>query len=114
MSTNYSKGHEAEKVAAEYLSKHGYEVIELNWRTRLCEVDIIANKSNTIYFVEVKSRSSAAYGSGLDYITPKKLEQMRFAARMWVSENKYQGDYELSAIEIGPNFKVTEFLATVT
>lgn len=114
MSTNYSKGHEAEKIAAEYLSKYGYEVIELNWRTRVCEIDIIAKKSNVFYFVEVKSRSSAAYGSGLDYITPKKLEQMRFAARMWASENKYQGDYELSAIEIGPNFKVTEFLATVT
>lgn len=114
MTTNYSKGHEAEKVAAEYLVSQGYEVIELNWRTRVCEIDIIAKKLKVIYFVEVKSRSSAAYGSGLDYITPKKLEQMRFAARMWVSENKYQGDYELSAIEVGPEFKVTEFLATVT
>lgn len=114
MTTNYSRGHDAEKIAAEYLIQHGYEVVDLNWRTRVCEIDIIAQKAGVMYFVEVKSRSSTQQGAGLDYITPKKLAQMEFAARMWVSENKYEGDYELSAIEIGPDFKVTEFLTSIT
>lgn len=113
MATNYSRGHEAERVAAEYLVDEGYEVVELNWRTRVCEIDIIAKKENVIYFVEVKSRSSTQQGAGLDYITPKKLEQMAFSARMWVSENKYEGDYELSAIEIGPDFAVSQFVQQI-
>lgn len=113
MSTNYHRGHEAEKVAAEYLVSQGYEVIELNWRTRVCEIDIIAKKAGVMYFVEVKSRSSTQQGAGLDYITPKKLGQMEFAARMWVSENKYEGDYELSVIEIGPDFTVSEFVQQI-
>jgi len=114
MTNNYFKGHEAEKVAAEYLIEQGYKIVDLNWRTRVCEIDIIAKKEDVIYFVEVKSRSNAAHGTGLDYITSKKLGQMTFATRMWVSENKYEGDYELSAIEIGPDFKVTEFLSSIT
>lgn len=111
--TNYSSWHEAEKVAAEHLEKHGYEVLELNWRTRVCEIDIVAKKQSVIYFVEVKSRSSSRRGSGLDYITPSKLKQLRFAAECWVNHHDYTGDYELSAIELGGDSKVTDFIAQV-
>lgn len=109
--TNYSTGHEAEKWAAEYLKQKGYKIIEVNWKTRYCEIDIIATKNNTIYLTEVKHRKNSAYGTGLDYINTKKLKQMHFAAEMWVSDNKWQGNYQLAAIELsGPNYDVTNFL----
>jgi Holliday junction resolvase-like predicted endonuclease len=98
--TNHKSGHDAEKVAAEYLVDHGYKVVELNWKTRYCEIDIVAQKDNRIYFVEVKSRRTLFQGSGMDYITRKKLSQMRFAAEMWVSEHNWTGDYQLAAISI--------------
>jgi uncharacterized protein (TIGR00252 family) len=93
-------GHAAEDAAANYLAKNGYKVIDRNWRTRWCEIDLIVSKNNTVYFVEVKYRASDQWGSGLDYITPKKLQQMQFAAEFWIASHKSQADYCLSAVEL--------------
>lgn len=115
MITNYQAGHEAEKVAADYLRKHGFKIQELNWKTRFCEIDIIAEKGKSIHFIEAKYRARDDQGSGLDYITPYKVKQMRFAAEMWVQEHNWQGDYCLSAVEIsGTDFQVTNFLSSIT
>lgn len=113
--TNYSTGHEAERRAAEYLKQQGFDIIELNWRTRVCEIDIVAKKQKTVYFTEVKYRSHAGQGSGLEYITPKKLQQMQFAAQCWTEENKWFADYELAAIEVsGSSFEITAFLPNIS
>ena len=111
--SNYSTGHEAEKVAALYLESHGYSIKDINWKTSVCEIDIVASKGNTMYFVEVKYRRNANQGDGFDYITPKKLQQMKFAASCWVQKYKYHGGYELSAIELSADFKITEFLDAI-
>ena len=109
--TNYQTGHDAEKAAAEYLKAQGYKIIELNWKTKYCEIDIVAQKDNRVYLVEVKSRKTLFQGTGMEYITRKKLNQMKFAAEMWVSNQKWEGDYQLAAIELtGPGYEVTEFL----
>lgn len=100
MITNYQAGHDAERRAAEFLESKGFQIIELNWKTRYCEIDIVAKKSDAIYFVEVKSRKNAAHGSGLDYITAKKLRQMNFAAEMWVQNHQWDSDYRLAAIAL--------------
>lgn len=98
--SNYKLGHDAEKTAAGYLQHKGFKIHELNWKNRYAEIDIIAEKSNRIYFIEVKSRSNSHQGSGLDYITDKKLKQMSFAAEMWVQEQGWNGEYQLAAISI--------------
>ena len=111
--TNYSTGHEAEQIAAGYLNEQGFTVQSVNWSTPACEIDIVANKDDCVYFIEVKYRSSDSQGGGFDYITPKKLQQMKFSAQCWVQENKYEGDYELSAIEIGADFQIIEFIEEI-
>ena len=104
-------GRQAEDAAAAFLEQQGCKIVARNWRTRMCEIDIIARKKNNVYFCEVKYRRSTAQGSGLDYITSKKLEQMRFAAESWVHANAYSGDYQLCAIEAsGTDFAVTAFV----
>ena len=112
--TNHSVGHEAEKVAAQYLKNMAFTILDLNWRTRFCEIDIVAESAGVIYFIEVKYRRTSSQGGGLDYITPKKLKQMDFAAQCWVSENRYTGDYELSAIEVTQDFKVSDFIQSIS
>lgn len=101
--TNYAAGHAAEVRAAEYLKSDGFKIRELNWKTRYCEIDIVAEKDKAVYFVEVKYRRTQNQGSGLDYITPKKLNQMRFAAEMWVNSNRWNGEYQLAAVAIDGN-----------
>ena len=89
-----------EQVAVAYLEKLGYKIIDRNWKTRLCEIDIIAQKGDTLYFVEVKYRSSGAYGDGFAYITPKKLKQMHFAAEMWLQSHAWDKEVSLSALSV--------------
>lgn len=109
--SNYDTGHQAEKLAAEYLEEKGYKIMELNWKTRYCEIDIVAQKNKTVYLTEVKHRITNEYGAGLEYITSKKLKQMKFAAEMWVNQNSWSGDYQLAAIElVGITYEVTSFL----
>lgn len=109
--TNYHTGHDAEQVAAQYVADRGYIITATNWKTRNCEVDIIATKSKIVYFIEVKFRKNSGQGSGLDYITPKKMSQMQFAAQIWVSQHNFSGDYRLAAIEVsGDPMYVTAFL----
>lgn len=111
--TTTGVGRAAEDVAAKYLKRLGYKLIDRNWRTRWCEIDLIVSKDNVIYFVEVKYRSSDKWGSGIDYITPKKMQQMRFAAEFWIArQNNSQSFYNrLAVIElVGQPAQVSEWL----
>ncbi|HET8708979.1 MAG TPA: YraN family protein [Candidatus Saccharimonadales bacterium] len=113
--TNFAHGREAEAAAAKYLENLGYTIHAQNWRTRQCEIDIVAKKNKTIYCVEVKYRQNAAQGRGLDYITPKKLQQMQFAAEVWASQNRWQSDICLAAIELsGPAYEIETFIDSIT
>lgn len=91
----------AEAEVAEKLKKGGYKVLDRNWKTKVCEIDIVAQKDKVIYFVEVKFRSSSAQGTGLEYIGPQKLRRLQFAAEVWVQSHNYDGDYQLLAAEVG-------------
>lgn len=101
--TNHQVGHEAEERVATWLKSQKLKVLQLNWRTRRCEIDIVASRNKVLYFIEVKSRSSQAWGSGLDYITPKKLAQMHFAAETWLSEHDWHHDVRLAAVSVDGN-----------
>lgn len=109
--TTKQTGDQGEDAAAQHLEREGYRVLERNWKTRWCEIDIVAEKDSVVYFVEVKYRVSSRQGDGLDYITDKKLQQMAFAAELWVANHRYVGDYALAAIAVaGPQFAVTDLI----
>ena len=54
------RGRRAEQIAAKYLSKQGYRIIERNFACKLGEIDIIARHEGDLVFVEVRSRHSAS------------------------------------------------------
>lgn len=109
--TTTDTGRKAEAAVAEHLKAQGYKILEHNWRTRWCEIDVVAQKDSAVYFVEVKYRRSGQQGDGLEYITLKKLDQMTFAAELWVSNHNWPGEYCLAAASVaGDNFQVTNFI----
>ncbi len=111
MTSNYVQGHHAEEVAAEYLRNLGYKITELNWKTKHCEIDIVVQKDQVAYFVEVKYRTTTDQGSGFDYITSKKLKQMQFAAELWVNSHDWDGEYQLAGVEVsGDDFQISGFI----
>lgn len=93
-------GRRAEQLVADMLRSQGHEILAMNWRTRRCEIDIVSKKKKTVYFTEVKYRKNSSWGSGFDYITPKKLHQMEFAAQMWATVEKWDGEMVLNASEV--------------
>lgn len=99
--TTKSIGDAAEDGAANYLQRHGHEIIERNWKTKYCEIDIVSQKDGTVYFTEVKYRKQPNQGGGLAAITPKKLHQMKFAAKVYVQAQKITNkDLLLAAISM--------------
>lgn len=107
--TTVDVGRRAEMVAADFLQRKGFAIVAHNWRTRWCEIDVIALRDKEICFCEVKYRKSSRQGTGIDYITPQKLRRMRFAAESWVHAHRWLGHYYLAAIEVsGVNFQVTQ------
>ena len=95
-----SSGSVGEKLAAGYLISKGYEIVGQNWKTVVCEIDIIVMKNNVISFVEVKTRMSDQFGDSLEMIGPKKLHDMKKAAEVWCLKNNYTGQVMLSAIGV--------------
>lgn len=77
-------GKNNESLAAIYLQRQGYIIIEQNYRTRMGEIDIIAKDNETIAFVEVKSRSSAAFGGPKHAITLQKKRKISKVALQYL------------------------------
>jgi putative endonuclease len=73
-------GAAGEKLAADFLARRGYRLVETNYRCREGEVDIIANKDNCLIFVEVRTKHSSAFGSPEESITDRKKEHLRAVA----------------------------------
>ena len=76
-------GDHAEEIVAKHLKKHGHKILERNWKTKVCEIDVVSQKGDTIYFTEVKYRKNATAGGGVAAVTSKKLKQMKFAAKLY-------------------------------
>lgn len=73
-------GIQGEKLAKAFLEKRGYHVIETNYRCHEGEIDIVARHHDSLVFIEVRTKTSLAFGSPQESITPAKQERMRAAA----------------------------------
>lgn len=104
---NVEAGHQGEDAAVKYLEKLGHKISARNWKTKWCEIDIVSEKDDVLYFTEVKYRRM---GGGLNAITPAKQKQMRFAAEMCL-KNYPDKSARLAAVAVsGDNYQVTDFL----
>ena len=75
-----------EQVAVEHLQDMGWRNLERNWRCRYGELDLIAaDGSDTVVFVEVKTRTGDGFG-GLEHaVTPQKIRRIRRLAGLWLA-----------------------------
>jgi len=85
---NSTLGRQGEDLAADYLRRLRYRILERNYRCRCGEVDIVARQGSTIVFVEVKTRRSDLYGSPAQSVTPFKQRQISRAAQTWLAVNR--------------------------
>jgi putative endonuclease len=78
------RGRAGEDAAAALLKAHGYRIVGRNVRLPGGEVDIIARDGDTVVFVEVKARASAAYGSAVRAVDARKRATLRALASDWL------------------------------
>ena len=104
-----------ESFAANYLQERGFQVIERNVRTPYGEIDLVATKAKeaermtvesseerqVVIFVEVKTRSSTAYGYPEEAITRRKREHMLSAAQAYLQAHPdIEGDWRIDVMAI--------------
>lgn len=109
-------GNQAEEKVAKYLTGKGHKIIARNYKTKVCEIDIISILDNKIYFTEVKYRKNNDFGGGLAAITPVKQKQMKFAAEVFLKANPELNSLQplLSVAEvIGDDFKLKDWFSLV-
>ena len=85
---NKQKGKFGEETACNFLKKQGFKILETNYRySKIAEIDIIAQKSDVIHFVEVKTRRKNSYNP-MEAITKTKLNSILNCARFYMSNSK--------------------------
>lgn len=80
MTWNRRLGRAGEAAAARYLETLGYRIVARNHRGPSGEIDIVAVEGAMLVFVEVKARSTAAFGSALGAVDAQKRRRLRAAA----------------------------------
>ena len=101
---NLKKGSIGERATAEYLVKKGYQVIEMNYRTRYGEIDIVCKpgehsrsernshsgsvRGEPLVFVEVKTKTGSDFGEPWEMVDKRKLAQVKRVATMYLKKKK--------------------------
>ena len=102
-SQNFGKN--SEILAADFLQKNGYDILETNWVFQKAEIDIIAQKDNTLVAVEVKTRSSIDFGLPQDFVKPKKIQLLVKAINEYVVSNDLDVEVQFDIIAINKEEK---------
>ena len=86
---NRKTGSHYEQQVAAFLQKQGFVILEMNFRCKSGEIDIIAKDGLYLVFVEVKYRGSYATGNALEAIDAKKTAQVRRVAQVYLYQKRY-------------------------
>ena len=78
-----------EQRVADYLLNEGYIVLDMNYRTRYSEIDVIAQDREELVFIEVKYRSDARKGHPLEAINSNKIKRIKNAALFYLRDHGY-------------------------
>ncbi len=93
-----------EQLAADYLSRNGYEILKRNYYYDKAEIDIIAQKEeNTLVVVEVKTRNSDYFGDPQDFVTPSKIKLLVKAANEYVVSKDLDVEVQFDIISVIKN-----------
>ncbi|AXT51682.1 YraN family protein [Aquimarina sp. BL5] len=103
MAEHNTLGKEGEKLAVAFLQKHGYNILETNYRYLKAEIDIIAQKGDTIIVVEVKTRSTPEFGDPQDFVKPKQIQLLVKAIDHYVVQNDLDVEVRFDIVAIIKN-----------
>lgn len=89
-----------EDLAADYLRRKGYVLVERNWRSGHREIDIVARQGDTLVFVEVKARANLLYGNPEDAVGRRKMHLLVMAADAYLRCNALDCEVRFDVITV--------------
>jgi len=95
MAKNRVLGRHGENIALNYFSGLGYKVLERNYKCRIGEVDIIAQKDSSLIFIEVKTRTSLRYGHPVESVSEHKIKKIKDVAGFFITNNNLYSNFDV-------------------
>ena len=99
-------GKQGEDIALVYLQKHGYKILEQNYRCPLGEIDIVARDGKTVVFIEVKSRNTETFGDPEEAVGKAKQKKISLLALYYLEKNRcspQDARFDVVAVKILPS-----------
>ena len=106
MIEKHKTGKIGEDIATKFLEGRGYKILCRNYRKSWGEIDIICNKSETLYFIEVKTSKLKNVARGTErfmpeeHVHPNKILRMERTALTYIEEQEYEGEWEFAVVAV--------------
>lgn len=94
------QGQKGEDLAAEYLIRRGFKILQRNGRTPFGEIDLVCQQGDETVFVEVKLRNSKTFGNPEDSVVGNKLKRLKKSVECYVLNNHSIKEYRLDLVAI--------------
>ena len=107
--SNKEIGTLGEAAAGSFLKEKGYQILQKNYSVSAGEIDIIAEKEDTVVFVEVKTRSSDKFGAPEESVNEAKENNLMKAAEAYIEEKDIDMEcrFDIVSIIMGGNSTVS-------
>ena len=89
-----------EMVAARFLRKKGYDVLDVNFHSRYGEIDLIARDGDTVVFVEVKTRADNAIATPGEAVDRRKREKIKKTSMFYLSGLEDEPGVRYDVVEV--------------
>ena len=83
-----AKGKFGEDEAVLWLTSQGYEIVDRNVVNHAGEIDLVAREGDTLCFVEIKARSTKAFGPAIAAVDARKQRRISRAAALYLAMKK--------------------------
>lgn len=108
---NILKGREGELLCKSYLVKKGYVILDMNYKNKIGEIDIIAfdKKKKILVFVEVKTRTSLEFGLPCESVNKNKQKKIINCSSIYINQRQYsnyQPRYDIMEVYLKENKKI--------
>ena len=95
-----SLGKVGEIVAGKFLVASGFKIVIQNYKCLVGEIDVVAIHRDTLYFIEVKTRTSLVFGRPAEAVTSRKQNKLRQLALYYLAVHPYGGAVTFGVVEV--------------
>ena len=88
---NQPFGRYGERLVVSYLENNDYQIIITNWRCAVGELDIVAQKDDTVVFIEVRSRHAETTETAFESVNKRKQTKLAALANEYINAHKLEG-----------------------